>query len=222
FQWWRRRLKFQLERFDLLRIDHFRALESYWSIPADAQSAKDGHWVPGYGDELLEAVSEGGTLPLVAEDLGIITAAVRELRDRHGLPGMAVVQFGFDGAPDNPHLPGNVTEHTVLYTGTHDNNTLLGWYRSLDEGARGYVAQALAVEPQELPQCIVRIALESRANLVVIPFQDLLGLGSDARMNTPGKSRGNWDWRFDWDQVDETLAPDMRRLLNETGRQGAK
>ena len=120
FQWWQRRLAFQLERFDLLRIDHFRALESFWSIPAHADSAREGEWVPGFGAELLRVLNADGTLPLVAEDLGIITPAVRELRDRFGLPGMAVIQFGFDGSPDNPHLPQNVQEHCVLYTGTHD------------------------------------------------------------------------------------------------------
>jgi 4-alpha-glucanotransferase len=222
FQWWRRRLRFQLERFDLLRIDHFRALESYWSVPAHAESAREGEWLPGYGDELLQTVSADGKLPLVAEDLGIITAEVRDLRDRHGLPGMAVMQFGFDGSPDNPHLPYNVREYSVLYTGTHDNNTLVGWYSDLDEGTRGYIAHALHTDLAELPQCIVRMALESRANLVIIPFQDLLGLGSEARMNTPGISEGNWRWRFAWEQIDGALAPGMRELIGETGRQGGR
>ncbi len=220
FQWWNRRLMHQLERFDLLRIDHFRALQAYWSVPADAESARDGEWLPGYGDELLERLSSSGKLPLVAEDLGIITTEVRELRDRYALPGMAVMQFGFDGSSDNPHLPQNVAERSVLYTGTHDNDTLLGWYAGLDEGTRGYIAHALQVDPAELPQCIVRMTLESRANLAMIPFQDLLGLGTEARMNTPGVSAGNWRWRFSWDEVDETLASNMRRLIEETHRQG--
>lgn len=220
FQWWNRRLMHQLERFDLLRIDHFRALEAYWSVPADAESARDGEWLPGYGDELLESLSSSGKLPLVAEDLGIITTEVRELRDRHGLPGMAVMQFGFDGSSDNPHLPQNVAERSVLYTGTHDNDTLLGWYAGLDEGTHGYIAHALQADPAELPQCIVRMTLESRANLAMISFQDLLGLGSEARMNTPGVSVGNWRWRFSWDEVDETLASNMRKLIDETNRLG--
>jgi 4-alpha-glucanotransferase len=221
FQWWRRRLAFQLERFDLLRIDHFRALESYWSVPAQAKSARDGQWVPGFGDELLHALNRDGVLPLVAEDLGIITPAVRELRDRFGLPGMAVIQFGFDGTPDNPHLPQNVPEHCVLYTGTHDNDTLSGWYRSLDDATRSYVAQALSADPSELPQGIVRIALHSAARLAVIPLQDLLGLGSEARMNTPGVAEGNWGWRFAWEQIHESLAADMRTLIAESDRRGA-
>ncbi len=221
FQWWRRRLLHQLDRFDLLRIDHFRALEAYWSVPAQAHSAKEGEWMPGYGDALLQAVNADGKLPLVAEDLGIITDEVRNMRDRHGLPGMAVMQFGFDGSPDNPHLPHNVREHSVLYTGTHDNDTLAGWYASLDEGTRAYVADALRTDPAELPQSIIRIALETRANLVIIPLQDLLGLGSEARMNTPGVTGGNWRWRFAWEQIDEALAASVRKLIRETDREGS-
>lgn len=221
YRWWRRRLEFQLERFDLLRIDHFRALEAYWSVPAHAQSAKEGAWVPGFGDELLSLLDTNGALPLVAEDLGMITPAVRDMRDRYGLPGMAVLQFGFDGSPDNPHLPQNVAEYSVLYTGTHDNDTLAGWYASLDDGTRGYVADALGADPQSLPGDCLRIAMQSAARLVVVPLQDLLGLGGEARMNTPGVARGNWSWRFSWEQIDESLAQDVRRLILQTDRGGA-
>ncbi|MGD8808623.1 MAG: 4-alpha-glucanotransferase [Gammaproteobacteria bacterium] len=218
FAWWRKRLAFQLERFDLLRIDHFRALESFWSVPADAQSAKEGHWVPGYGDALLQALAHNGPLPLVAEDLGIITDAVRELRDRFHLPGMAVLQFAFDGSPDNPHLPANVAQNSVFYTGTHDNDTLRGWFDRLDSGMRSAVAHTLGVGVDSLPASMLRTALETRAKLVILPLQDLLDLGSAARMNTPGTVEGNWRWRFEWSQFAAGLGMRMKKLLQETDR----
>jgi len=218
FSWWRRRLAFQLERFDLLRIDHFRALESYWSVPANAESARDGHWVAGYGEQLLQALGERGPLPLVAEDLGIITDAVRELRDRFALPGMAVLQFGFDGSPDNPHLPAHVVENSVFYTGTHDNDTLCGWFGHLDAHMRSSVAHALGVEEGSLPDSLLNVALATRARLVILPLQDILGLGSSARMNTPGTVEGNWRWRFEWSQFDPDPGGRMKRLLQETDR----
>jgi len=213
FAWWRRRLEFQLERFDLLRIDHFRALESYWSVPADAASAREGHWVPGPGEALLSSLDGDGQLPLVAEDLGIITDAVRNLRDRFRLPGMAVLQFGFDGSDDNPHLPANVAEHSVYYTGTHDNDTLYGWYSGLPVDVRAFVARTLGVDQAQLPACLVQTALESAARLVVVPLQDLLGLDSSARMNTPGVAAGNWRWRFQWEQLDARGIEDIEALL---------
>jgi 4-alpha-glucanotransferase len=201
FEWWRARIARQLQLFDLLRIDHFRALDSYWAIPADASSAREGHWEPGCGDALLSRLREGRDLPLVAEDLGIITDSVRELRDRFALPGMAVIQFGFDGSHDNPHLPANVAERSVFYTGTHDNDTLLGWYESLDEGQRGNVGATLGAGDRPMPDFVIEAVYGSRARMAVLPMQDLLGLGSSARMNTPGRAEGNWRWRFRWSDV---------------------
>jgi len=221
FQWWHRRLAFHLQRFDLLRIDHFRALESYWSIPAHAVSAQEGHWVPGAGEALLSSLEAGGPLPLVAEDLGIITDSVRDLRDRFRLPGMAVLQFAFDGKPDNPHLPANVAEHCVYYTGTHDNDTLFGWYLGLPDDVRDHVARTLGVAVSALPGAAVRIALESSARLVIVPLQDLLGLDSSARMNTPGIAEGNWRWRFRWDQFDAQHSEQIERLLEDSRRAGS-
>ena len=206
FDWWRARLEAQLRRFDLLRIDHFRALESYWSIPAGSKSAREGHWVPGCGDELLESLHVRDGLPLVAEDLGIITDAVRTLRDRFDLPGMAVLQFGFDGSADNPHLPPNHVENSVVYTGTHDNDTLRGWYESLDVGTREYVAAVLRAGERSMPQYLIDVSHGSRARLAIVPMQDLLDLGSTARMNTPGEAEGNWRWRFAWSDVASDLA----------------
>lgn len=218
FDWWRARLEAQLERFDLLRLDHFRALESYWAIPAGAASAREGHWEPGCGDELLERVHVRESLPLVAEDLGIITDEVRALRDRFSLPGMAVLQFAFDGSADNPHLPRNHVENSVVYTGTHDNDTLRGWYDSLDRGTRDYVLATLRVADDVMPQHLIDVAYASRARLAIVPLQDLLGLDSRARMNTPGRADGNWRWRFCWEDLDVSLATRAHERARVHGR----
>lgn len=208
FAWWKARLQVQLARFDLLRIDHFRALESYWAVPADATTAREGQWRPGHGAALLESLARSyGELPLVAEDLGIITDSVRALRDRFALPGMAVLQFAFDGSPDNPHLPENCSVNTVIYTGTHDNDTSTSWYAGLDAAARTTVARMLHTDVQQLPDTLIDAVFASRAQLAVVPMQDLLGLGSAARMNTPGSVVGNWRWRLDWAELGADVPP---------------
>lgn len=219
FRWWVDRIRGQLQRFDLLRLDHFRALESYWEVPAEAPTARHGQWRPAPGAELLETLQrELGTVPLVAEDLGIITDAVRALRDRFGLPGMLVLQFAFDGAPHNPYLPANHVENAVVYTGTHDNDTTLGWYEKLDAGTRTRVDSALASTPGDMPGALIRAAYASPARLAVLPMQDLLGLPSTARMNVPGTTAGNWRWRFSWQEVDAQLAERCHRLAVLSGR----
>lgn len=213
FDWWLTRLEHQARWFDLLRIDHFRALEACWVVPFGAESAREGHWEPVPGDALLGRLRE--TLPdlrLVAEDLGTITAEVTELRERHGLPGMLVLQFAFDGSPDNPYLPANHVEDSVVYTGTHDNDTTLGWYQKLPDDARHYVDTQLGGSP-DMPDTLIRAALNSPAQLAVLPFQDLLHLGADARMNTPGTTEGNWQWRFTWDQLGDDFAAHWREQL---------
>ncbi|HLF09699.1 MAG TPA: 4-alpha-glucanotransferase [Gammaproteobacteria bacterium] len=208
FQWWLQRLRAQFARFDLVRIDHFRALESYWEVPVGAATAREGVWRHGVGDRLLTAIKQNlGEIPLVAEDLGMITNEVRALRDRFDLPGMLVLQFAFDGTPDNPHLPANHRRNAVVYTGTHDNDTTVGWYFKLDDSARAQVHQALGLtDAPQVPDFLVDAAYASRSQLAVIPMQDLLGLDSSSRMNTPGSIEGNWHWRFDWSQVDRTVA----------------
>lgn len=196
FAFWRARLGAQLERLDALRVDHFRAFVAHWSVPAGAEDARGGQWRATPGRALLECVrAERGTLPIVAEDLGVITPEVTALRQAFALPGMRVLQFGFDGSPENPHLPAQIDTDSVVYTGTHDNDTTLGWYRSLDEHTRGYVDRTLGVSAASMPESMVRIALATVGQLAVIPAQDLLGLGSDARLNTPGtQSAANWSW----------------------------
>lgn len=219
FGWWLDRIRCQLQRFDLVRIDHFRALESYWEVPAGATTARSGRWAPGPGAPLLEAVaSESMIGSLVAEDLGMITPAVRALRDRFHLPGMLVLQFAFDGSPDNPFLPENHRVHSVVYTGTHDNDTTLGWYRSLSPGTRREVQQRLGVAEEDVPAALIEAACRSRAQMAVLPMQDLLELGSAARMNTPGTTTGNWEWRFRWEDVGPQLWVRCEKLIRDTGR----
>ncbi len=217
FRWWQERIEHQLERFDLLRIDHFRALESCWAVPAGASTAREGAWRPVPGRELLSSLRERlGSLPLVAEDLGIITPAVEALRDEFDLPGMLVLQFAFDGSDDNPYLPARHRENAVVYTGTHDNDTTVGWYSSLDPQSRDRVRQVLGDD--RMPDALIRAACESPARLAIIPMQDLLGLGSEARMNTPGTTSGNWRWRFEWGDVPVDLADRYLQLIDQNGR----
>jgi len=207
FRWWLDRLERQLELFDLLRLDHFRALEAYWSVPGGAATAEQGTWCPSPGRGLLTLLwwrcwrhgqlLPGGRLPLIAEDLGVITPAVEALRDRFSLPGMKILQFAFDGSDDNPYLPANYEgDRWVVYTGTHDNATSLGWWRSLDDGARSRVAALVGGEVHAPGWQLLELALASPAELAVVPLQDLLELGDEARFNTPGTTEGNWGWRL--------------------------
>ena len=218
FSWWDARTRTQLERFDLLRIDHFRGLESYWEVPAQARTAREGRWRPAQGAALLEHLHEMlHPLPLVAEDLGVITAEVAALRDRFSLPGMRILQFAFDGSPENPYLPHNHVANSIVYTGTHDNDTTLGWYRSLETQARERVDDYLGTGRAQ-PEAAIRAALGSVARLAIVPMQDLLGLGREARMNTPATTSGNWSWQFDWPQLPPDFVARWRHLNALYGR----
>jgi 4-alpha-glucanotransferase len=185
---------------DVIRLDHFRAFAAAWHVPAGAQTARTGQWVPGPGAEFFTTVrKELGALPLIAEDLGLITPEVCTLRDEFKIPGSRVLQFAFDGNPDNPHLPKNYSTNTVVYTGTHDNNTARGWFEALSEGERGRIRGYLNradCESGEIADELVRIAWCSVAALAIAPLQDLLKLGSEARMNLPGSAEANWSWRL--------------------------
>jgi 4-alpha-glucanotransferase len=221
FAWWRRRIARQRELFDLVRIDHFRGFEASWHVPADAATAKEGRWVSGPGAELLSAlVDVAGAGTLVAEDLGVITPAVQELRDRFGLPGMKILQFAFDGSPDNPYLPGHHGDLSVVYTGTHDNDTTLGWWAELDGSTRDRVRSFLVDPDEPMPWALVRLALSSTARLAVVPAQDVLGLGSDARMNTPGTAQGNWTWQAQPGAFTPELAARVRAAVTAADRIG--
>jgi 4-alpha-glucanotransferase len=219
FSWWTARVAAQLERLDLLRLDHVRAFAAHWAIPAGAADARGGAWVQTPGAALLAALqAQLPDLPLVAEDLGVITADVLELMRRFALPGMRVLQFGFDGNPANPHLPYLHVRDGVVYTGTHDNDTALGWYASLDPPTRERVDFFLRVTPGAMPETLIRAALGSVAELAIIPAQDLLGLGSEARLNTPGTTHGNWQWRLPEQALTEELARQCARLNASFGR----
>ncbi len=196
FAWWRLRIARQRELFDLVRIDHFRGFEAAWHVPVEAPSARDGSWVPGPGREVLAALVEtAGPGTLVAEDLGVITPGVEKLRLGFGLPGMKVLQFAFDGGSENSYLPEHHGELSVVYTGTHDNDTTLGWWSGLDAKTRRRVRSVVSVADEPMPWALIRLAMDSTARLAVVPAQDLLSLGSGSRMNTPGSDSGNWAWQ---------------------------
>lgn len=220
FQWWQRRLQTQLQLFDIVRIDHFRGLQAYWSIPAEAETAVEGHWINAPGEKLLAALHTAfPDLPLVAEDLGMITEEVHALREAFDLPGMKILQFAFDGDPNNNYLPHQHEFHSLVYTGTHDNDTSLGWYRQLPAKTQKYVRDYLGLETdREMPWPLIRSALASVSCLAIIPMQDLLELDSEHRMNTPGTMEGNWQWRFDWVQVPGDLPQKLRHMLHLYGR----
>ncbi len=221
FGWWRRRISRQRELFDLVRIDHFRGFQAAWHVPLEAATAKEGHWVTNPGEAVLSALVEAaGPGTLVAEDLGLITPEVERLRDHFGLPGMRVLQFAFDGDPANLHLPAHHPELSVAYTGTHDNDTTLGWWESLDETTRDLVRRTLRDVDDPMPWGLIRAAVASSALLVVVPAQDLLELGTAARMNTPGTDEGNWGWQTSAGVFTEELAARVRGLLTTYGRLG--
>jgi 4-alpha-glucanotransferase len=222
YRWWIDRLQSRLEFLDAIRIDHFRGFEAAWHVPADAPTAQSGQWVPGPGAHFFERVREAlGGLPLLAEDLGVITPAVTALRDQFALPGMRVLHFGFNGDPNNPHLPHQCVPNSVVYTGTHDNDTTRGWYDALAENDRlnfwKYLQRPVG-EAAEAVWEIIRLACSSKAALAVIPFQDLLGLGSGARMNTPGRVEGQWRWRCPADALNHPAWDRLRELTENSGR----
>jgi 4-alpha-glucanotransferase len=219
FAWWVERMHTELNRFDLIRIDHFRGFEACWEIPVEDDTAINGRWVQTPGDELFDALTRQlGQLPLVAEDLGFITPAVHALRDFLGFPGMSILQFAFDGGADNPYLPHNQQPNCVAYTGTHDNDTTLSWFQGLVPEAQLRVVEYLGYPHEPLPWPLSRATLASVARLAILPMQDLLALGRGHRMNTPGTTRGNWSWRFAWEQVPPDLAARLRRMNVLYGR----
>jgi 4-alpha-glucanotransferase len=219
FAFWRARVLEQLNRVDLLRIDHFRALAAHWAVPADAADARAGAWHLTPGEDLLRLLmDELGDLPILAEDLGVITDDVVALRKGFGLPGMRVLQFAFSGEGNNPHLPHMHEHDSVVYTGTHDNDTTLGWYRSLDEDTRRSVDAMLRAAPGSMPDALIREALGSVGQLAVIPAQDLLALGSEARLNTPGTAEGNWSWTLPSGALTAPLARHYAQLNRMYGR----
>ena len=218
YAWWLSRLRASFELYDIARIDHFRGFESYWRVPLPAANARTGAWIPGPGIDFFRAIRRAQPgAKIIAEDLGLMTPGVVRLREETGLPGMAVLQFAFGGGEDNLYLPHNLVRSQVLYPGTHDNDTSLGWYATADEGVRDHVRRYLRVSGAEIGWDLVRAAYAAVSRLAVISVPDILALGSEARLNTPGKPEGNWQWRLSEAQMDG-LSGTSARYLRELGR----
>ena len=226
FGWWIRRMRSAFELFDLVRVDHFLGFEAFWEVPAADTTAEHGEWVPGPGAELFEAIGRAlGPLPIIAENLGVITPAVEALREQLGYPGMSILQFAF-GTDDRASTfqPHHYTQALVVYTGTHDNDTTVGWWSSTGEGdstrsmeqvekEKDYARRYLAADGHAMHWTLIRAALASVADTAIIPLQDVLGLGSEARMNLPGRQSGNWAFRFSWDQLTPGIVARLRELV---------
>ncbi len=220
FSWWLQRLRVLLAQVDIIRIDHFRAFAAFWAVPEGEETAINGRWIKAPGNDFFETVEkELGQLPFLAEDLGEIDQEVEDLRDRFNFPGMKILQFAFGGDDKNPYLPFNVDRNFVIYTGTHDNDTTVGWYNQSSEHEKHRLSAYVgAFNPDTVHWAMIRLALGSVANQAVIPFQDLLGLGSEARMNTPGLADGNWAWRYSETMLTPTICEQLRYLTDLYGR----
>lgn len=223
FAWWLARMQTQNTLFDMVRIDHFRGLEAAWEIPASDETAMNGQWVQAPGHALLEAIKQRfPDMTLIAEDLGIITAEVNALREAFHMPGMKILQFAFGGQEDNPYLPHNTEANSVVYTGTHDNDTSLGWYLFADEHEREnfkkYFAGYSPKSTFEMPFSMVEMALKSVSLLAIIPMQDILELGTEHRMNIPGTSEGNWRWHFNWAQLSSKQQKKIKVAITKSKR----
>jgi 4-alpha-glucanotransferase len=213
YQWWIQRIRSNLEQFDLLRLDHFRGFAGYWEIPAGLPTAEIGRWVKGPGDSFLSAIESAlGDLPIIAEDLGEITPDVIALREKFHLPGMKILQFAFATDPEDPFLPHNYPVNCVAYTGTHDNDTVKGWYESAPEKERDLSRRYLARPGSDISWDMIRSVWSSVAVMALAPLQDFLSLGTEARMNFPGKLGGNWTWRMSASDLDETLRLRIREM----------
>jgi 4-alpha-glucanotransferase len=210
FDWWIQRMRWALETCDLVRLDHFRGFESYWEIPAHEPTAVHGRWVKGPNDRFFAALRDAiGGFPFIAEDLGMITQEVHELRVRLGVPGMKVLQFGFGNPGAHIYLPHRCETNSVMYTGTHDNDTTVGWLNSIDGDEKKYAETYVGDDPMGRHWAFIRAAMTSPSRLCVVPLQDVLGLGADCRMNIPSQSNGNWTWRF----LPAALAPGFAQKL---------
>ncbi len=225
YRWWVNRIAATLRMVDILRIDHFRGFDAYWEIPARETTAINGRWVKGPGEPFFEAIENAlGELPIIAEDLGVVTKSVVTLREKFHLPGMKVLQFAFDAGEaggkgaTNVFLPHNFAPHAVVYTGTHDNDTTRGWYEKRSEAEKDLVRRYLGRPDHDIAWEFIRMAMASVARFAVIPFQDVLALGSDARMNTPSTLGGNWMWRFRAEAMNDWTAGRLREMIELYGR----
>ncbi len=219
YAWWLSRFQWNFSSFDLVRVDHFRGFSACWTIPADQPTAEHGYWVETPGRQLFSTLlNTQGKLPIVAEDLGIITPDVEQLRDEFEFPGMKILQFAFDSDANNPYLPHNHVPNSVIYTGTHDNNTSLGWWDHLEPAARQRIADYLLQEQAQMPWLLVQTALASVARLAIIPLQDILSLTEEHRMNTPGTAENNWQWRYRSAELTPAIADRLKQASHLYGR----
>lgn len=220
FAWWLGRFEAMLDYVDVIRIDHFRGFEAYWAVPQGEETAIKGEWLKAPGEELFDAIKQKlGKLPVLAEDLGIITPEVEALRDKYEFPGMKVLQFAFGSDPGNPFLPFNYSRNFVVYTGTHDNDTTVGWFNQANDYEKQNLLLYLGcVSPEGIHWDLIRLALSSIANQAIIPLQDILGLGTEARMNFPSTAEGNWDWRYEPQALTEQLSDRLKILTKLYGR----
>ncbi len=219
YQWWLKRTHAILEMVDIARLDHFRGFAAYWEVPGKAKTAEKGRWVRGPGRHFFQALQDAlGELPVIAEDLGVITPDVEALRRRFDLPGMKILQFSFAGAPDDPFLPHNYPKECVVYTGTHDNDTARGWYERVSEKERDFYRRYLDRSGENVAWDLIRASWASVAMLALAPLQDFLNLGNEARMNYPGNPSGNWTWRMPADALQDDLAQRIRELNDLYGR----
>jgi 4-alpha-glucanotransferase len=219
YAWWTARVRRALTQSDVFRIDHFRGFAAYWEVPATSPTAIEGRWVAGPGKAVFDALARAlGPLPIVAEDLGVITPDVTALRDGCGFPGMRILQFAFGDDATNPYLPHNHAPPSVVYSGTHDNDTSRGWWKVAPEHERVFAGTYLAADAHDIHWAMIRAACNSVANIAIFPMQDVLGLDGSSRMNTPGSPTGNWQWRFDWSMVGSEPARVLGLLTAASGR----
>ncbi len=219
YDWWAARLRSAFAQADIVRIDHFRGFEAYWEIPAGEPTAAVGRWVKGPDLPFFQRLEEKiGRLPIIAEDLGVITPEVEQLRDGMGFPGMKILQFGFGGERNNNFLPHNFTANSVVYTGSHDNETTLGWYQNASASERDHVRRYLGRNDHDIVWDMIRLALQSVSCMAVIPMQDILVLGNEARMNFPGRTGGYWSWRYRAGMLKNEMADRLRELNHLYGR----
>ncbi|MFQ5593324.1 MAG: 4-alpha-glucanotransferase [Anaerolineae bacterium] len=219
YAWWIERFRATFRLFDIVRVDHFRGFEAYWEVPATEKTAVKGRWVKGPGAELFHHVEQAlGKLPIIAEDLGVITPEVEEMRAEFGFPGMKVLQFAFDTDSTNEFLPHNYERNCAVYTGTHDNDTTCGWFESRPAKEQSFVLKYLGSDGSEIHWDFIRLALSSVAHTAIVPLQDVFGLGNQARMNFPSRASGNWTWRYTPDLLTDEIGARLRTLSEVYGR----